>query len=153
MKRLYFIAIMIAICSMTAMAQDRPDIIHNTGGGDHGGITSFAQQPTLVYHEDTNQIEVFGCRTDNYHVVIMLQPVQIIVWEGTIDGEYDIIDVSSLINGTYSIVLTNANGYSYTWTFDGGLSGSRLPGGVEKMSDKTPNHMLGGSPNGQKTLK
>ena len=140
------------ICGMTAMAQDRPDITQQTGGGDHSGV-SFMQMPTLVYDEEAKQIEVFGCNTDYYDVLIKLQSTGDIVWQGTIDGVHDIIDVSFLMNGTYTISLTNDKGYTYRWTFNGGLSASVVTDGVEKMSGKSVKKITGGPSSAQDILK
>ena len=133
MRRLFFITIMMTICGMTAMAQDRPDLTNQSGGGNHGGIVCLTQQPTLVYEEENEQIVVYGCETDFYDVKITMQSIQGIVWQGTIDGEYGIISTAALINGTYNIILTNDNGTSFTWSFNR-ASGAPLNRLYDRMS-------------------
>jgi len=155
MKRLYIFTtiLLMTICGMTAMAQDRPDITHQTGGGDRDKTPGvFFAQPTLEYDQETNLITVYGFDTFYYDVVITMQSTGMIVWQGMIDGVCGIIDASILINGTYVIKLIDDGGRYYTWTFDSSMCGTRLPNAIDRMSDRFNRQVLGGNMTGLDTL-
>ena len=121
MKRLSIIAILITVCGIAAMAQDRPDLTHQTGGDDRNIHKVFADMPTLNYDEVAQEIIVQGSQSSYYTATIVSQSTQMIEFETVIDGEYDIIDVSMLTTGSYIITLTSSNENSYAWTFSQGL--------------------------------
>ena len=122
MKRFNIIIILIAICSITAMAQNRPDVTHQTTGDDR--LKFILDVPTLTYDEDAQEIIVQGSQAQYYTVSITATPSQMVVLETVIDGEYDVIDVSMLTAGSYDITLISSNRNTYSWTFNqsGGLS-------------------------------
>ena len=126
MKRFYFIAILAAICGMTAMAQDRPDLTHQTGGDDRIDFAFIMDMPSLVYDGDAQEIIVMGSQSDYYTVTIMSQSTQMIMLETMVDGEYDIIDVSMLATGTYIIALTSPRWNTYSWSFTQGVGLSNI---------------------------
>ena len=134
MKRFSIIAILITICGMTAMAQNRPDVTHQSTGDDREKYTPVMDMPALVYDEDAQEIFVEGSQSNYYMVSITMQPTQMVVLETMIDGTFDIIDVSSLVAGNYTITLTSSswNNYSWTFTFDGGLSHIKTTGKTAK---------------------
>ena len=125
MKRLY-IAILITICGMTAMAQDRPDINHQTTGRDRTEITMFSEVLQLQYNED-GMIEVLGCGNDYFNVTITKDLS--CVWFGIIGREYgNVINYDFQTIGTYVITLTNSQGSTTVWRLENGiLYGSKLP--------------------------
>ena len=135
MKRFY-ITILITICGLTAMAQDRPDITHQSTGRDRGGIVLFADRPNLVFDAEENQIEVYGNESDYYNVSIT--KAGLVVYTAMIDGNYDVIDASILSNGTYAIALTSSHGNTYQWTFDQDLQGSS---GLPEVIDRSGSHV------------
>ena len=98
MKRIYIIAILITVCGLTAMAQDRPDMTHQTTGRDRVEFKSYADQPNLVYDSETNQIAVYGNESEFYDVNITSLATQQIVFIAVINGQYDIIDVNSILS-------------------------------------------------------
>jgi len=124
MKRFNIIIILIAICSITAMAQNRPDVTHQTTGDDRNIFKFILDVPTLTYDEDAQEIIVQGSQAQYYTVSITATPSQMVVLETVIDGEYDVIDVSMLTVGSYDITLISSNRNTYSWTFNqsGGLS-------------------------------
>ena len=71
MKRIYIITILAAICGLTAMAQNRPDIAHQNTGRDRIEFGFYADQPTLVYDDVTNEIAVYGNESEFYDVIII----------------------------------------------------------------------------------
>ncbi|MBR6947442.1 MAG: hypothetical protein IKH53_05750 [Muribaculaceae bacterium] len=124
MKRLY-IAILITICGMTAMAQDRPDMTHQTTGRDRDGFDSY-EMLMLQFNED-GLIEVSGCENTNYQVTITRESIP--VWYGMIGKDYgNVINYTSFaVTSTYIITLTSSRG-STVWRLENGiLIGSKLP--------------------------
>ena len=136
MKRIYIITILAAICGLTAMAQNRPDIAHQNTGRDRIEFGFYADQPTLVYDDVNNEIAVYGNESEFYDVIIMSASSQQVVLVTVIDGTYDIIDASIMSNGTYTIELTSSHGNIYRWTFNQGLEGLTAPGiTLDKIGD------------------
>jgi len=121
MKRFYIIATILAMCGLAAVAQDRPDITHQTGGGDRIEFKTTYDKPVLTYDENALEVIVEG-RESAFYTVCVTNQLKMVVQETVIDGEYDIIDVSQLTSGTHIIALTSSNGNTYTWTFDHGLT-------------------------------
>ena len=138
MKRIYIITILAAICGLTAMAQNRPDIAHQNTGRDRIEFGFYADQPTLVYDDVNNEIAVYGNESEFYDVIIMSASSQQVVLVTVIDGTYDIIDASIMSSGAYTIELTSSHGNIYRWTFNQGLDGLTAP--VTTM-DKIGNSM------------
>jgi len=119
MKRIYIISILITICGLAAMAQNRPDLTHQTGGGDRVIFNIVADKPALTFDQANHEIIVQGNNSDFYAVTASVMESEAIVMQTTIDGEYDVIDVSMLTAGNYLIALTSSHGNTYTWTFNG----------------------------------
>ena len=134
MKRFYFIAILITICGLSAMAQDRPDMAHQSTGRDRVGFK--LDQPTVTYDEESNEIVVCGAASDYYNVSITSTATQQVIYITTIDGTYDIIDASIMPSGAYVIAFTSQRGNTYKWTFDHGLQSMDIPGGVNHVGRK-----------------
>ena len=141
MKRFNIIAILITICGITAMAQDRPDLTHQTGGDDRNIFKFIMDVPTLTYDEDAQEIIVQGSQAEYYTVSITATPSQMVVLETVIDGEYDVIDVSMLTAGSYDISLTSSNRNIYSWTFNqsGGLSSTKANSKSHNIVTNTAN--------------
>lgn len=132
MKRFYIIAILITICSLTAMAQNRPDITHQSTGRDRGGIVTFTEILTPVYTEP--YIMVYGCENNLYDVTVFKGAS--FDWNGFIGRDYGaIIDYAFLSTESYVIIVTNSRG-SYEWRLENGvLDGSKMPnwGGITDL--------------------
>ena len=139
MKRIYFISILAAICSMTAMAQNSPGLAHQTNGKDRIEFALFSDMPDLVYENETNQIIVDGHNSSYYDVIITSTATDQVVFMTVIDGNYDIIDASIMPSGAYVIYLTSSQGNTYTWTFDQGLQTGAL-GGIAKRTEWLNRH-------------
>lgn len=118
MKRFYFISILITICGLTAMAQNRPDLTHQTGGGDRTIFNIVVDKPALSFDRNNHEITVQGNNSEFYAVSVTLEDSQALIFETVIDGEYDVIDVSMLTSGNYVIALTSSHGNIYTWNFN-----------------------------------
>ena len=119
MKRFY-ITILITICGLTAMAQDRPDITHQTGGGDRIKFGIVYDKPTLTIDNEAQEIIVEGSDSEYYIVSITHASTQAVILESVIDGVYDIIDMSMLTSGSYIISLTSSQWNTYSWTYENG---------------------------------
>lgn len=132
MKRLY-IAILITICGMTAMAQDRPDINHQTTGRDRDGIITYAMMLTPVYDEP--YVEVYGCENNYYDVTVSTG--RVIDWYGIIGKEYGtVIDYEFSSTMSYVITVTSSQGSTVVWRLENGvLNGSKMPwGGITDLT-------------------
>ena len=136
MKRFYFIIILAVFCGMTAMAQDRPNITHQSTGGNRGGFAIIVDRPTLYFDSENRAIQVYGCESEYYDFTITEKTSQAIMISGRIDGNFDTIDATTLVNGTtYTILFTSANGNCYQWTFDGELITGIFPDGIGPKVD------------------
>ena len=120
MKRFIYIAIHITVCGITAMAQDRPDISHQTGGGDRIKFGIVYDKPTLTIDNEAQEIIVEGSDSEYYIVSITHASTQAVILESVIDGVYDIIDMSMLTSGSYIISLTSSHWNTYSWTYENG---------------------------------
>jgi len=120
MKRIYIIAILITMCGLSAMAQDRPDLTHQTGGGDRNVFKFVNDQPTLIYDAGAMEIQVTGSESAFYNVEITSQTSTMLILQTVIDGEYDVIDASMLTTEGYVVALTSSQGNTFTWIFNNG---------------------------------
>ena len=138
MKRFYIFAILITICGMTAMAQNRPTGTHTSSGGDRDGVVYFTEVLQLYFNAE-GMIEVMGCENDYYHVTIDRESS--LVWSGIIGRERgNVIEYDSYaLNATYVITLTNSRGSTTVWRLENGaLIGSIMPNRGGK-ADQTRN--------------
>jgi len=142
MKRFYLIAILFAIASLTAMAQDKPDMTHQTTGEDRDGIVSFKTILTPLYDEP--YIEVLGCEDSYYDVTVTIGMK--CMWNGIIGREYGtVINYEFSSTKSYVITVTSLQGAShYVWRLENGVlnGSSRLPN-WEGITDQW---LIGGNP-------
>lgn len=123
MKRFYIIAILI-ISGMTAMAQDRPDITHQTTGDDRLERTTETIQ--LQFNND-GRIELVGGGNHYYNVNVTSGIENI--WQETIGREKgNVINYDFPIIGTFLITLTSSQSTTL-WRLENGVlnNGSRIP--------------------------
>ena len=117
MKRFIFISIMAAICGMTAMAQNRPDVVQQTTGGNHDDIPTFSvARPVLNYDADVQEITVIGM-LEYYDVEMTLASNNAVVYSATVEGDMGVINVESLTHDVYNITLTGG-GRQYRYIFN-----------------------------------
>ena len=123
MKRFY-IAILITICGMTAMAQNNSGMAHQTPDKNRKDIAIFTQVLTPIYSEPF--IVVYGCENKNYDVTVTKGGL--FDWNGTIGKDYGaIIDYTFLSTESYVITITNSQVF-YEWRLENGvLNGSKCP--------------------------
>lgn len=137
MKRI-FITILITICGMTAMAQNRPDIAHQSTGGDRFETYSFIQKPNVEYNAGQEMIIVSGVN-GQYFGYLMAIATQEIELSLDVDGVYTEIDISDLADGKYVLSLTSMSGITFRWTIDKGGNNLIIPDGIGDMFDKSVN--------------
>ena len=120
MKRFYIIAILMTMCGMTAMAQDRPDITHQTTGEDRDIVPNFTEWPQPFFNTD-GKIEVIGCYRYSYNVTITSDNSY--VWSGVIGkGHSNVIDYNEFYDDvTYLITLTSSRGSTTRWRLENGI--------------------------------
>lgn len=131
MKRVLIITIMAAIGTLMAIAQDRPDLGHQTTGRDRGGqvIDRLINQPALTYD---SKREIIIVQSDGNAVMYLVTftnvQSNVEVYTAVIGGTYDEIDVSMLpSNVLYDITLDDCNGHIYHYTFNGEALGTSGP--------------------------
>ena len=129
MKRIYttILIMLLAAVGMTALAQDRPDIVRQTSGGDRGGFVFYDDQPSVDYNSETKMITVQGNACDFYLLVVTTAATQVEVFETVIDGVMDTIDAHDFLTGTYTFKFTSSRGNVYTWMFNNGFYGRIVP--------------------------
>jgi len=132
MKRFYLIAILMTICGMTAMAQDRPDITHQTTGRDRIDIVSITTILTPVFDEP--YIFVNGC--ENTYCEVAVTEGTVMEWWGVIGKEYGtMIEYEFSCDKSYVITLKSSQGSTMVWRLENGvLNGTRKTWG--DMSDQ-----------------
>ena len=113
MKRIFFIIILSTICGMTALAQDRPDMINQSTGGNHDGVVYFyTNRPSVDYNATTHELTIMGDGSS---------ASDLLVFSTVIDGTFDVIDANPYLFGVYNIRLTDDNGHPFLYTFDGAI--------------------------------
>lgn len=118
MKRQLFIIICAAICTLTAMAQDKSVVTHQTTGGrDRFDFISLADAPQLEYDSSSQEI-IVSCGDDaQYYVTITLQGSDLLVFESIVVGPYDTFSTAMATAGDYTITLTGID-VVYKWVFN-----------------------------------
>lgn len=138
MKRIIFITILSAICALTAVAQDKSVVTHQTTGGRDriDIIITTIDIPHLEYDRNCEEIIVSCGDGAIYNVTITSQANQQVVLETSISGPFDTFSTAMATTGTYIITLTGIDN-TYMWTFDPthGVEIYTLPG----QSGLTPN--------------
>ena len=128
---------MAAIGTLMAIAQDRPDLGHQTTGRDRTGIVIDRpnNQPVLTYDSTNKTITIEGVgNVEFYNVTITDMQNQVTVYQTVINGSCDEIDVSFLSsNIQYRIALEDNDGHVYYYTFNAGAIGSTYFGGRTKI--------------------
>lgn len=123
MKRIFFIIILSTICGMTALAQDRPDMINQSTGGNHDGVVYFyINRPSVDYNSTTHELTIIGDGSSAFYLVEITNAASdLLVFSTVIDGTFDVIDANPYLFGVYNIRLTDDNGHPFLYTFDGAI--------------------------------
>lgn len=119
MKRFLFITILAVICGLSAMAQDKSVVTHQTTGGRdrYDVFDNLTITPQLEYNADEKEIYVTCGDGICYDVVVATQQAQQPVFMTTVCGPYDSFNVAMLASGKYTITLTSGS-IQKIWTFD-----------------------------------
>ena len=116
-KSILFLCVFI-MCLLVMKAENRPVIIHNNGGQDHGGFI-MADMPDAVYYDSDEMeiiIEADGV-SQYYYVEIVSDSLNQTVILTQVSGYGDTIDVSSLPTGSYTIIFTSQFHNTYEGQF------------------------------------
>lgn len=119
MKRFLFITILAAICGLSAVAQDKSVVTHQTTGGrDRYDVSdNLTITPQLEYSADEKEIYVTCGEGICYDVVVATQQGQQPVFMTTVCGPYDSFNVAMLASGKYTVTLTSGS-VQMIWIFD-----------------------------------
>ena len=94
--------------------------IHHTGNhDDHSGIPFVpADMPDVYYDSDTEEIIIDGPGYATYYDVdIISVSTGYVVLYDTVNGTYGTVDVSSLPDDDYTILITSSNNNEYEGSF------------------------------------
>lgn len=119
MNKFILLTIILSFVAGLAYAGTHPIQIRDKGSvGNHSEYYPPADMPE-VYYDDVNQeiIIVADGFTSYYYVEIFQTEYTIPVISTLIDGYGDNIDVSSLLEGYYTIIITSSNNNEFEGTF------------------------------------
>ena len=152
MKRIYIITILAVICGLTAMAQNNPDIAHQTTGRDRGGF-ALGSVPIITYHEASQTLTVHGSvLTTYFELTIKTMITQEIKFQEMFEGASATIDVSDLEDGeTYQIVFVDSRNTNFVTMFEKTASWTSEPGIIGVKTD--PANSLNGLDNLNHNIK
>jgi len=94
--------------------------MHDKGSANnHLGIPFVpADMPQVYYDSEAGVITVDGPGYASYYYVdIVSQSTLSVVLYDTVDGDYGTVDVSSLPDDNYTIIITSSNNNEYTGQF------------------------------------
>jgi len=118
MKRIYIITIMTILCSMAAMAQNRPDMAHQTNGGNRYEEMTSLSVPVVSLLG--NKLAVTNI-TGSWTMWITDEFGAYCVYPRTYYGPQNDISVSIDNNEEYVLTITTSAGITYRWHIDGGF--------------------------------
>lgn len=133
MKRFYIITILAIVCSLTAMAQNRPGMAHQTTGRDRDQFMTSLLIPSVSLSD--NQLTVTDISgfwtvwiTDEFGSICMSP--RSFEGENTVDiGFFPSNDV------TYTLYISTSAGNTYTWCIEHGFVN------MTQFGEKPANHM------------
>ncbi len=110
---------LLLLCEVSLFAGHEEIVIMQTPGGIHSGIPFIpADMPEVYYDDDTDEIIIDGTGDAAYYDVdIFCCDDGLLVLQDTVNGNYDTIDVSSLPDGDYQIVITSSYDNEYEGYF------------------------------------
>ena len=118
MKRIFTI-ILITICGMTAMAQDRPDMTHQSTGRDRIEFV-FGSNPIITYSEFSQVLTVnANIFVNHFELTIRSVETYEIVFQDVFEGATAAISVADLTDGKYyQVEYVDSNGLYYVKMFE-----------------------------------
>lgn len=112
----YLLVLVLLLTSIVCMARNEENLNLHFPGRDHYNVPIPADMPDVYYNNDMRTLTIDGGGEVNYY------DIEIISWttlntviSTQVNGYYDTIDVSSLPDGEYNIIIYSPTGY----TFDG----------------------------------
>lgn len=106
------------LCMFCAYCDEDINLRHIGYGGDHSEYYPPADMPEVYFDDDNLEIIIVGDGfADYYDVHIVSQSTQLAVISTQIDGYGDSIDVSSLPDDDYTIIITSSNNNEYVGEF------------------------------------
>lgn len=133
MKRFYIITILAIVCSLTAMAQNRPGMAHQTTGRDRDQFMTSLLIPSVSLSD--NQLSVTDI-SGFWTVWITDEFGSICMSPRSFEGE-NTVDIGSYVSNdvTYVLYILTSAGNTYTWSIE---SGSIT---TTQFGEKPANHM------------
>ena len=118
MKRSILLFIFL-LCELSLLANHEEVVIKQIPGGIHSGIPFVPDDmPQVYYDSETGEITVDGTGYASYYYVdIVSQSTLSVVLYDTVDGDYGTVDVSSLPDDNYQIIITSSHNNEYTGYF------------------------------------
>ena len=116
----FFSIILFVSGGLLALAGERPIQMHDKGSvNNHGGIPFVpADMPDVYYDSDTEEIIIDGPGYATYYDVdIISVSTGYVVLYDTVNGTYGTVDVSSLPDDDYTILITSSNNNEYEGSF------------------------------------
>ena len=119
MKNVILIFSFVAFCCNVMNADFRPIVIQNGGTGhDHNEYYAPADMPEVYFDTDNQEIIIVADGFSAYYDVdIISQSSMIAVISTQVDGYGDSIDISSLPDDNYTIVITSVFNNVYQGQF------------------------------------
>ncbi len=106
------------ITSEARDAEAKLNLQHVGHGGDHGEYYPPADMPEAYYNSDLQEIIIVADGYASYYEVdVISQSTMYLVLYTTISGYGDAIDVSSLPDDDYTIIITSSNNNQYVGQF------------------------------------
>ena len=121
MKRIYIIIFLAATCALTAMAQNRPGMAHQTSGRDRFEENTSLSVPQVDYSSDGITVtNVSGFWT----IWISNQLGDMCMVPTSYEGEQECIPVGFEVemNVKYIISITTSVGATYKWVLKNGIT-------------------------------
>jgi hypothetical protein len=140
MKRLYIIIILAVLCGITAAAQGRPNISHQSTGRDRTGF-ALSAPPLISYDNASQQLTINASKNTAYfELTITSMATQQIEVQELFEGTSAMVNVAMLNDGTsYKINFVDNKGMTYSTMFEKNASWSSLPGGIGQFDSSTWN--------------
>ena len=116
----HFISILLLLLfSMQLNADNEHVVIMTPKGGIHSGIPFVpVDMPSVYYDVVTQEIIIDGNGYSAYYDVdIVSESTLLTLLSANVDGDYDTIDVSSLPDDNYTIVITSSEDNQYEGHF------------------------------------
>ena len=119
MKRLFLFSLFLLSVSPLSFADSRPIQIRDKGSvGNHSEYYPPADMPEVYYDSSEQEIIIVADGFASYYDVdIVSQSTMLAVISTQVDGYGDTIDVSSLPDDNYTIVITSSNNNEYVGQF------------------------------------